>query len=246
MAWVDGRIIDKRHWAPGLISLTLDVVVQPFAPGQFVNLSLGTGESRVKRSYSLASPAGQPSEFYLSLVEQGQLTPTLLGRGPGDVVSMEDRALGFFTLSHVPETRDLWMVATGTGLGPFMSMLRSGECFDRFERIVLAHGVRLREHLGYAEELSALARRRPDRFRYVPLVTRAEPPAGGLSGRAPARLRDRALERAAGVELSPDGSHVMLCGNPDMIEESRAVLASRGLKKHRKREPGHVTFESYW
>jgi ferredoxin--NADP+ reductase len=229
-----------------LITLGLDAIATPFVPGQFVNLALDRAGERVKRSYSLASAVGQPSELYLARVPSGVLTPALFDLEPGARVWIDTRALGFFTLEYVPEARHLWLLSTGTGLGPFIAMLRSADVWARFDRIVLVHGVREAAHLGYRDELSRWARERPTQFTYVPLITREAPPAGALFGRVPQLIANGELERQVGLELTPSSTHVLLCGNPAMITEAQMVLGERGLHKHRPRKPGHVTIESYW
>jgi ferredoxin/flavodoxin---NADP+ reductase len=246
MAWVESRIVRRHVWADGLISLTVDVTVAPFVAGQYVNLGLDLSGTRVKRCYSLASGAGERSEFYLSLVPGGAFTPALFELRVGDALWIDDRPLGFFTLQHVPRARHLWLFATGTGLGPFVAMLRGAEIWQRFSRIVLAHGVRHAEHLGYTELLSGWARERPAQLAYLPLITRAAAPPGALSGRLPELIASGALEASAGLALSPEGTHVLLCGNPNMLSDVQAVLSERGLEKHRPRKPGHVSVESYW
>lgn len=246
MTWIETRIVSRRDWAPGLMSLELEASAAPFIPGQFVNLGLDLDGDRVKRSYSLASPPGAPSEVYVSLVPGGGLTPALFERGPGDAVWLDDRALGFFTLDHVPAAERAWLVATGTGLGPFLSMLRSPTLWQRFERIVVVHGVRYVSHLAYADELVRLAREHAGQLDYVPAVTREAPPPGALRGRLPALFATGDLEARLELALDPAKDHVLLCGNPAMITEVQAVLGARGLAKHRPRKPGHITIESYW
>jgi ferredoxin--NADP+ reductase len=246
VVWVAAKVIRRHEWAPGLITLGLDKVVEPYVPGQFVNLALDLGGERIKRSYSLSSAPGQPSEFYLAHVPEGSLTPALFERGLGDTVWIDDRALGFFTLDYVPEARHLWLLSTGTGLGPFLAMLRSATIWQRFSRIVVVHGARQLAHLGYEAELRSMALLHPGQFVYVPIVTREAAPPGGLSGRLPALIASGELERHVGLSLSPLDSHVLMCGNPAMIEETQRVLAERGLVKHRPRKPGHISFESYW
>lgn len=243
---METKIARRRDWAPGLMSLELEAAASPFVPGQFVNLGLDRGGERIKRSYSLASVPGAPSEVYLALVPDGGLTPALFELGPGDPLWLDDRALGFFTLEHVPAAERVWLLSTGTGLGPFLSMLRSPTIWQRFSRIVLVHGVRYASHLGYAEDLSRLAGERQGQLEYLPLVTREAPPPGGLPGRLPALLESGALEQRVGMQLSPARDHVLLCGNPAMISEVQTVLGARGLAKHRPRKPGHITIESYW
>ena len=228
------------------MTLGLDVVPAPYVPGQFVNLGLDSGGSRIKRSYSVASAAGELGEFYLTEVTGGGLTPELFQLHVGDRVWIDDRALGFFTLDYVPPARYLWLLATGTGLGPFIAMLRSPNVWQRFERIVLVHGVRQVAHLGYAEELATLVQARGGQFAYVPIVSRDTPPIGVQTGRLPALLDSGELERAAGLGLGPEGTHVLMCGNPAMIGDVQAVLERRDMHKHRPRKPGHISFESYW
>jgi ferredoxin--NADP+ reductase len=246
MAWIESKILGRQLWADGLITLQLEAVVAPFVPGQFVNLGLDLGGERIKRSYSLASAPGAPSEFYLSHVPAGVLTTPLFARQPGETVWIDDRALGFFTLQHVPEARDLWLLATGTGLGPFLAMLRAPDIWQRFARIVLVHGVRQVAHLGYTELLDGWAQQRGEQFTYVPVVSREAAPSGALAGRLPQLISSGALERRAELELGPEQGHVLLCGNPSMINDVTAVLGERGMQKHRPRKPGHFSFESYW
>ncbi len=246
MTWIETTITSRRDWAPGLMSLSLEASASPFTPGQFINLALDVGADRVKRSYSLASAPGAPSEVYLSLVPEGVLTPALFERGPGDRVWLDDRALGFFTLDHVPAAERLWLVATGTGLGPFLSMLRSPTIWQRFSRIVLVHGVRYVSHLGYGAELSRLVEQHAGQLSYVPALTREAPPSGALAGRLPALLASGELEQQLSLAIDPALDHVLLCGNPAMIDEVQTVLGARGLNKHRPRKPGHITIESYW
>ncbi|HVZ33868.1 MAG TPA: ferredoxin--NADP reductase [Polyangiaceae bacterium] len=246
MVWVESKLVERRVWAEGLISVRLDRVLSAFAPGQFVNLGLDLGEERVKRSYSLSSAPGEPSEFYLTLVAGGVLTPALFELPIGASLWIDDRPLGFFTLEHVPASRQLWMLATGTGLGPFLAMLRSPQVWERFARIVLVHGVRQVAHLGYAEQLAIWARERASQFSYVPVVSREAAPNGALAGRLPQLIASGELERAAGLALEPAETHVLLCGNPDMIRDVAEQLEARGMHKHRPRKPGHYSFENYW
>jgi len=246
MTWVESRIARRRDWAEGLISLTLDVAVAQFIPGQYVNLGIDLGGTRVKRSYSLASGPGEPTELYLSEVPGGALTPTLFALRQGDALWLDDRPLGFFTLQHVPEARHLWLFATGTGLGPFVAMLKGEEIWRRFARIVLAHGVRQVSHLGYSELLAGWAQARASQFSYLPAITREPAPPGALQGRLPQLIESGALEASAGLRLEPAGTHVLLCGNPNMLSDAQTALAARGLVKHRPRKPGHISVESYW
>jgi ferredoxin--NADP+ reductase len=244
--WSRSRVAERIEWAPGLVTLKLESPRFGFEPGQFVNLGLDVGGERTRRAYSLASAPGEAPEFYVSEVTGGTVSGLLTRSAPGDEIWLETPPQGFFTLRWLPESaRELWLIATGTGLGPFVSLWRSGALFPRFEQVVVVHGVRETAQLGYKRELEELVTGE-QRLRYRACVSRGQPGAGALSGRITSALSEGALERAVGLELDPARSHVMLCGNPEMIRDTSQILAARGLRKHRTRMPGHVTSENYW
>jgi ferredoxin--NADP+ reductase len=240
----DTKIQRRTLWAPGLVSLVLDPPNPAFVPGQFFQLGVrGPDGELIRRSYSAASAPGQPLEFLLSEVPSGALTPRLCALGEGDILELDDVPLGFFTLAEVPACDTLWLVATGTGLGPFLSMLRSEDALERFNQVVVVHGAPSRARLAYADEVRALSQGK--NARYVPCVSREEPPEDGLAGRVTEVLTSGALEAKAGVSIDAR-AHVLLCGNPAMIDDMVGLLRGRGLEKHRRRAPGHFNFEKYW
>jgi ferredoxin--NADP+ reductase len=246
MAFVSCRVARRIEWSkPSLVSLVLDAMAEPFAPGQFVNLALALEGERVKRAYSLANAPGSPIEVYVVAVSGGRLSPRLATLDVGDWLEFDPRPHGFFVASEFPESRDLWMIATGTGLGPYLAMLRHGDVFERHQRVVLVHSVREASHLGYRAELEALARGRSS-FRYLPTITRGDDAGRSMTGRVTTLLASGELEQRAALALDPATSHVLLCGNPSMLDDVGASLATRGLRKHRRRAPGHVTTEAYW
>jgi ferredoxin--NADP+ reductase len=107
------------------------------------------------------------------------------------------------------------------------------------------HAVRAAADRAYGEMIGAIARARGEKFAFIPFVSR-EAVADALAGRVPAAIRDGRLERAAQAELSAARSHAMLCGNPAMVTDVSAALEQRGMRKHRRRAPGHITVETYW
>ncbi len=244
-AWSKARIRQRRCWTDDLITLTLDADTEPFKAGQFFNLALELDGELVRRAYSAASAPGQPLEFYLTRVEQGMFTPRLFALADGDEVWVERRPQGFFTLNYIPAAKTAWFVATGTGLGPFIAMLRTEECWQKFERIVVVHGVRSVRHLSYQEELAERSREHEGRLTWVPVVSREASAEGVLHGRVTHVLASGELEARAEATLDTQ-SHVLLCGNPDMIQAMTEALKARGLSNHRVRKPGQISTEKYW
>jgi ferredoxin/flavodoxin---NADP+ reductase len=240
MTWLEGRIVENRHWTGSLFSLKVEGAPLAFEAGQFVRIALDVEAERVARPFSFVNPPSQPvHEFYGIVVPQGPLSPRLAKLQPGDTLYVASNPAGFLVLSEVPDARTLWLISTGTGIAPFLSMLQDGTCWKRFENVVLVHAVRHASELVYQDLIGTLPG-----LRYVRIVSR-EAAQGALSGRIPAALRDGRLEAAAGVAID-EASHVMLCGNPDMLKDTQAALQERGLRKHRRRTPGHITVESFW
>jgi ferredoxin--NADP+ reductase len=147
-------------------------------------------------------------------------------------------------LSEVPDAAELWLVATGTGIAPFLSILRTDRPWRRFRRVLLVHAARHANELVYRDLIDDLARERGAQFAYIPFVSRERAP-GALEGRIPAAIRDGRLE-AVGAPIAPERSQFLLCGNPEMVKDATAALAERGLRKNRRRTPGHITVENFW
>ena len=243
--WVKARVVGKHQWAEGLYSLQFEAPIADFVAGQYIKVALDIAGERVGRPYSLVNaPGDRPLEIYFNEVPQGPLTPPLSALNPGDAVWLTATASGIFTLETVEPAQHLWMFATGTGLGVYLSILRSPDPWERFERVTLVHGVRQGADLSYAETLQEIGARRGERFRYVSAVSR-EPWEGALSGRITDLLTSGQLEAHVGATIEPATSHVMLCGNSAMIKDAKAILEGRGLTRHRRHAPGHYTTEQY-
>ena len=244
--WKKGTIVRKRIWTEGLFTITVNVDdVVPFEPGQFLQVGLQTQDKHIHRPYSVASPHGTQLEFYIVLVPEGELTPLIWKLDEGDSIDVSEKAAGSFTLGKTPDAKHLWLVSTGTGLAPYIAMLRTDEPWNRFEKIVVVHGVRYHADLGYADELREWEKRTDVEFKYVPMLTREEN-ADCLHGRIPKCLDDGSLEEAAGCELSVANSSLLLCGNPQMLDDVEAKLGQRGMQRHRRKQPGQIVVERYW
>jgi len=245
--WLEGRVVENRRWTEALFSLRVQAQPLPFEAGQFVKLALDIDGERVARPFSFVNPPQAPLlEFYGVVVPEGPLSPRLARLCAGDAIYLSTNPSGFLVLSEVPDAETLWLMSTGTGLAPFLSILCTETPWRRYRRVVLVHAARFANELVYRELLDDIARERgAERFRRVTFVSR-EAAAGSLSGRIPAAIGDGRLEAAAGAQLRPENSQVMLCGNPDMLRDAGAALAARGMRKHRRRTPGQITVESFW
>lgn len=244
MTWLEGRVIENRRWTENAFSLRVEAPPLAFEAGQFVRIALeleaGNPASRVARPFSFVNPPQDPVlEFYGIEVPRGPLSPRLLRLQAGDSLQVASNPAGFLVLSELPDAQVLWLISTGTGIAPFLSILATEAPWRRYREVVLVHAVR------YARELVYRDRILQTKAHYVSFVSR-EPHPGCLAGRIPAAIRDGRLEAAAGLHLAAHSSQVMLCGNPDMLQDAQAALAERGLKKHRRRSPGQITVESFW
>lgn len=139
------------------------------------------------------------------------------------------------------------MVSTGTGIGPYMSILRTYRGQGRWRRFVMINGVRREPDLGYRDELHAIAREDPTVL-YIPIVSREPCPGDwpGRCGHVQDVLEQETYRRLVGAPLDPEQCHVFLCGNPDMIQSVRPLLERRGFRTHSKRSPGNIHLERYW
>lgn len=228
-----------------------------FAPGQYARLGLQDGAGMLWRAYSVTSaPSESELEFYGIVVPGGAFTTRLRSMQPGMSLWIEKTPYGFMTVDRFADGQALWMLATGTGLGPYLSILRDPAVWDRFADLVLVHGVRHARELAYQDVIAALQQmpptgaRNPGRLQTIACTTREDPPeteaAGRLHGRITALIESGALEARAGLPLTPETARVMLCGNPEMIEETRKLLHGRGMKPCRRLNPGQFVTENYW
>ncbi len=245
--WITARVEKNQSWTDNLFSLTVSAPVARFTAGQYTKLALDIDDERVVRAYSFVNAPDNPHlEFYLVTVPDGKLSPRLHALQPGDELQITEEAQGFFVLEEVPPCDTLWMLATGTAIGPYLSMLEAGTGLERFQQIVLVHGARYARDLSYLPQMQQLAQRWQGKLKIHTVVSR-EQAAGSFSGRIPALIESGALEAASGVTIDALHSHVMLCGNPQMVRDTQQLLiASRGMRKHLKRKPGHITSEHYW
>ncbi|MFZ5557123.1 MAG: ferredoxin--NADP reductase [Pseudomonadota bacterium] len=245
--FVRGRVVALKRWTDRLYSVLVDAAVEPFRPGQFGRIALpDENGGMIARPYSFVNaPHERPLEFYFITLDDGPLTRRLVALKPGDAIWVAPKASGFMTPADIQDADYLWLLSTGTALGPYLAICKTDEPWKRFRKIVLVHAVRTAEELTYQDTIRAIAAAHPEQFVYVPCVTREET-GFALCARVPQAIEDGRLEARAGITLTAENSQVMICGNPQMVHDTSAVLEARGLRKNKRKEPGHITVENYW
>lgn len=245
VSWLEGKVIENRRLNGYLTSLVIDVELDGYESGQFVRIGLQDGEDVVARPYSLVNtPQESYLEVYFNIVEEGPLSPRLFALEAGDDILVASNPSGFLTVSEIPECKHLWMIATGTGIGPFLSILKSAAAWQKFEKIMLCYSVSYAEELAYRDIIELAVSTRGEQFQFVPIVTRETIPET-LGNRITSLMQDGSLEQHTGLSINAENSHVMMCGSSNMIADVSAELVSREMKKHRRRDPGHFTTEKY-
>ena len=244
------QVLSIHAWTPTLLTFrTTRPAGFRFTAGHYTRLGLGADEAVVWRPYSMASaPQDEFLEFIAVLVPGGAFSEQLKKLRVGDSLRVDKASYGFLTVNQLAPGRDLWLLASGTGLGPFVSILRDAAVWQDYARLILVHSVRRSAELAWRDEIAALPAKHGGtqaRLSYIPIVTR-EPGATALAARVPLLLADGRLEQAAGTTLSLADSRLMVCGNPELARELREFLGTRGYATNRRGVPGQMAFEKYW
>ena len=271
-------VLSKTTWTPNLFSFTVSRPDSfKFTAGQFVRLGVNPSQlsyykqqaavngdasneelnetlnEDIFRAYSIvSSPFDEVLEFFSIVIPDGAFTSQLQHLQVGDELLLNTIPFGFLTLARYqkPLPKDLWLLATGTGLAPFLSMLQDLKTWEDYENIVLAYSARSTEELAYVEKIESLQQDfgslvdNPAKLIFIPIVTR-EPVEGALTERLPKLLLEGTLQQRADIALDIDSTHVMLCGNPEMVEDTKETLKTLGLVMNRRGE-GNIAVENYW
>jgi ferredoxin--NADP+ reductase len=262
-------LAQKVEVAPGLIIIRIvpdGWELPDFVPGQYTVIGLPPSAPRymysepeptppredklVRRAYSVASSSieKQYVEFYVRLVTSGSLTPRLFGMNIGDKLWMSPKMKGMFTMDEVPQDQNIILFATGTGVAPYMSMLRSSVISQEKRKYAVVHSALNSWDLGYRSELLTVERLCPN-FKYIPLISEPdkEPiPWGGQVGFVQDLWKKRIVQKIWEHEITPDNTRVFLCGHPEMIREMLELLEGSGFREHTKLDPGSIHLEKYW
>lgn len=244
-------VLDVRHWNDGLFSFktTRDPGFR-FRSGQFVMIGLEVEGKPLMRAYSIASPSWEEHlEFFSIKVPNGPLTSRLQHIQVGDRILMSRKPTGTLVLDDLNPGKRLYLLATGTGLAPFVSLAAEPETYERFEQVIVVHGVREVADLAYRElferglfEHDYLGELVKDKLIYYPTVTRE---AFRNTGRVTDLIENGQLTARLGLPaLDPATDRLMLCGSPQMLADTARLLDERGFQvSPRTREPGDYVIE---
>lgn len=255
-AFITETILDVRHWTESYFSFTTtrDDGFR-FDNGQFVMIGLEIEQpdgSRkpLMRAYSIASANWEEElEFFSIKVPNGPLTSRLQHVRPGDSLLISRKPTGTLLVSDLLPGRNLYLLATGTGLAPFLAIIKDPETYERFEQVVLTHGVRSVADLAYADYIrnelpkhEFLGEQIAAKLRYYPAVTRE---AFAHSGRLTDLMESGRMMQDLGLPpLDPEHDRAMICGSPQMLADFRRILDANGLQASpRIGTPGHYVFE---
>lgn len=240
MPYAEQTVTSVRRWSDRTFSF---MTTRPdgfdFKNGEFVMLGLRPEGKLIPRAYSIVSTNRDDHLEFLSIqVPDGPLTSRLAKVDKGNPIWINTKTTGSLTLDHIQPGRNLYMLATGTGLAPFMSLIRGGEVFQEFESVILVHTVRKEQGLAYRDELTS---RTNNQFLYVPTVTR-EP--FETAARGADLFRSGELAEMLNIPLpEPEQDRVMLCGNPNMNKEMTNYLEQHGWTMTNYKGVGNFTVE---
>ena len=261
----NATVVGKILLTPDIMTLRVntDEPREQFSAGQYTLLGLYGSEDRspnstaetdpvepdilIQRPYSIASATGsvQQFEFYISQVKSGQLTPRLFNLNPGERLFISKRIVGVFKLAETPANQDIVMIATGTGMAPYLSFLRSYLTDRPGSKMAIIQGAARQWDLGYYSELTFLENSF-ENFAYIPTLTNADDTWNGYQFWIEEMLEKDVLMDEAGIEINPEKTHFFLCGNPKMVENVSGWLLKRGYTKHTRKEPGALHIEEFW
>tara|TARA_R110002110_G_scaffold65206_4_gene180014 strand:- start:98506 stop:99255 length:750 start_codon:yes stop_codon:yes gene_type:complete len=244
--WVEGEVVKWHQWTEDLYSLFIKAPVDPFVAGQFTQIGLGEEAKPLFRPYSFVNTTeDEYLEFYFNHVKDGNLTPQLMDLKVGDAIWVSKKPTGRFTIENLEPAKTLICLATGTGLGVFLSLLKTAKPWEMFERVILVHSVPQAKFLTHHDVIQSFKEQHSDQFTFVPVVTR-EAHSEAYDKRVTELVAQEILEKDLGLSINKDDTQVMLCGNANMINEMRAILAQREMTMRLPKRGGQVTIESYF
>ena len=248
------KITYVKQWTDHLFSfkITRDAGFK-FIPGQFARLGVKKeNDEFVWRPYSIVSADyDEELEFYSIVVPDGEFTQRIKDIKIGDEIYIDKTNYGLLTTDRFENGKDLWFLSTGTGLAPFISILYDFSIWEQYDKVILVHCAREAEELTYQDTINDFFNHEyygelvKDKLQYIKILTRDDK-GGDLYGRITTLIENGELEKFANVPLTIEYSRIMICGNPQMVDDTRKLLATKGLTVSKRSKPGNMAVENYW
>ncbi|WP_182972993.1 ferredoxin--NADP reductase [Gluconacetobacter dulcium] len=243
-------VLTVHHWTDRLFSFTTtrDAALR-FENGQFAMIGIEVEGKPLLRAYSIASANYEEQLEFLSIaVPDGPLTSRLRHVKPGDKVLIGRKPTGTLLLDNLRPGRNLYFLSTGTGLAPFMSLIKDPAVYERFDKVILSHTVRISGELAYANHIrhelpqhEFLGEDVSGKLLYYPAVTREE---FAVTDRITKLIESGKIFTDLNIpELDPEHDRVMICGSPEMLADTEALLESRGFDEGNNSKPGAYVVE---
>ena len=224
-----------------------------FIPGQFARLGLkNDDDTMVWRPYSIVSADyNEELEFYSIIVPDGEFTQKLKCLKVNDNIYIDKTNYGLLTTDRFENGRHLWLLSTGTGLAPFISILYDFNVWSQYDKIILVHCARTKDELVYQETINNFFKDEfyselvKDKLVYVKILTR-DTTGADIYGRITNLIENEQLQKFTNININEVDSRIMICGNPQMVDDTRKILSNLGLTISRRGKPGNMAVENYW
>lgn len=246
-------VLSVKHWNEHLFSFR---ITRPasfrFRSGEFIMIGLkGDNGKPLLRAYSIASPAWDEEIEFLSIkVQDGPLTSKLQKIEPGDQIYLGRKPTGTLVTDALLPGKRLFMLSTGTGLAPFLSLPRDPDVYEFYEQVVVVHSVRRVSDLAFRDEMEAkwsedplVSEQAPNQFHYVPIVTRE--PFDGYTARIDKLVESGVLFEGipGAAKFDPETDRIMMCGSMEMIKQFGAYFEEQGFTEGSNAAPGQFVIE---
>ena len=243
------EVFSIRHWTKKTFSFQCK---RPkslrFRSGEFVMIGLENGDKPLLRAYSIVSPSWDETlEFYSIKVSDGPLTSRLQNLSRGDSVFLKPKSVGTLVLDALLPSQRLILFSTGTGIAPFLSVIRDPETYEKFDQVILTHTCRYKDELEYGKKIyektnndNLLSEIISGKLKLISTTTRENTP---LMGRMTEWLQNGKFKINTGADLNVETDRVMICGSLDMLQEHKNLCLEKGMIEGSNSNPGHFVIE---
>ncbi|BFI91169.1 ferredoxin--NADP(+) reductase [Enterobacterales bacterium endosymbiont of Anomoneura mori] len=245
--WVFGKILNIEKCTNNLFKFFIKAKIDKFISGQFTKIAFKINNIIIQRAYSFVNSCNNPNlEFYILLINNGKLSKNFSKLKINSKILISKKSFGNFILKNIPKCETLWMICSGTAIGPYLSILNENKNIEHFKNLILIHANKFLKNCNYNSEIIKLKNKYFKKLHVLNIISK-EKIFGTLYGRINELINNGILEKTIGIGLKYKKCHVMICGNPFMIKDTIKILINlRNMKKHSNFKNGNITIERYW